>query len=1088
MISITSMMLRLPALELGSRDTSGNQIFHTVESEIEKDFQVEEETRSYLILVNESIRCCITVNENVFKADCNYILLSKKRPTQEAIKNVRNFKRWLKHPKLRSYTPETISSSWSGSFKFIEEDQALGIKGLRTPQVGALHSAIGHLKVTDDVGTIVLPTGTGKTETMLSILIANRCTKVLVTVPSDPLRSQISEKFKILGYLREFGIVEEKGINPIVGVLTKKFGSTEDLEHFFNQCNVIVSTMSIVSDSTDQEISKMAELCTHLFVDEAHHSKAHNWDKFISTFKKNKVLLFTATPYRNDGQRLEGKIIFNFSLRKAQEQGYFKRIHFLPIREYDPIEADRKIAEAAVAKLRSDIAEGRPHILMARCADKKRADEIFPLYSQHTDLSPAVIYSGKKDKNKILDEIRGRKHSIVVCVDMLGEGFDLPELKIAAFHDIRKSLPITLQFAGRFTRTSFDTRLGEATFIANLYQPDVKDEIDELYAQDTDWNFLLPELSAQNVQDQVDFQEFLSGFHGLNESKIPFQNIRPALSTVVYENRSEGWNPNNFKEGIADYDLYDYKFSSYNADKKVLVIILGRKADVDWGNFNEVYNIVWNVIIVFWEVKKNLLFIHGSEKSGHYQQMAAALLGADNARLITGMNVFRVFHNVHRLALFNVGLRKGLGKNLSFQSYYGRSVGDALSQLQRRQGIKNNIFGVGYEGGEKLSLGCSQKGRIWSYARGNIKQLTSWCTEIGKKLVNSEIDPDYVLKGTLIPKIISQRPAVIPIYVDWDPELYNSNEGRFEFTIRDKIYNLATCELVISNPTLDQPLQFSLNTEEFTIGFQLNLIERQQGDETIKEFKIVKTSIENVGVAYGASTDDLESFLNEYVPTIWFADGSSLIGNYYVKPNEDAIPFQRDSIRSFSWDGVDIGIESQKVEPKITNSIQYSMIQRLKKEDFGIIYDDDYSGEIADIIAIRDAGENIEVHLYHLKWAIGGRVSNDIQNLYEVCGQVQKSVHWKFKEGKDFFDHLLRRQIKKRADKECSRLERGTIDDLEKLLRVAKLQKPLKFYIYLVQPSVSRSNASEDILALLGVTSNYLIEVANIELMVIGSK
>jgi hypothetical protein len=54
----------------------------------------------------------------------------------------------------------------------------------------------------------------------------------------------------------------------------------------------------------------------------------------------------------------------------------------------------------------------------------------------------------------------------VICVDMLGEGFDLPELKIAAFHDIRKSLAVTLQLAGRFTR--FRPDLGEATFIANI--------------------------------------------------------------------------------------------------------------------------------------------------------------------------------------------------------------------------------------------------------------------------------------------------------------------------------------------------------------------------------------------------------------------------------------------------------------------------------------------------------------------------------------------------------------------------------------------------------------------------------------------
>ena len=71
---------------------------------------------------------------------------------------------------------------------------------------------------------------------------------------------------------------------------------------------------------------------------------------------------------------------------------------------------------------------------------------------------------------------------IVVCVDMLGEGFDLPELKIAAFHDIRKTLSVTLQLAGRFTRSRPD--LGDATFIANTADVTVRDELRKLYTRD----------------------------------------------------------------------------------------------------------------------------------------------------------------------------------------------------------------------------------------------------------------------------------------------------------------------------------------------------------------------------------------------------------------------------------------------------------------------------------------------------------------------------------------------------------------------------------------------------------------------------
>ena len=39
-------------------------------------------------------------------------------------------------------------------------------------------------------------------------------------------------------------------------------------------------------------------------------------------------------------------------------------------------------------------------------------------------------------------------------------------------------------------------------------------------------------------------------------------------------------------------------------------------------------------------------------------------------------------------------------------------------------------------------------------------------------------------------------------------------------------------------------------------------------------------------------------------------------------------------------------------------------------------------------------------------------VSNQIKNFYEVCNQAEKSVHWKHKLDKEFFNHLLRRKTK----------------------------------------------------------------------------
>jgi superfamily II DNA or RNA helicase len=90
-------------------------------------------------------------------------------------------KKWLKHPKSILLTNNQIINSWKNNFNFKEEDLDNDINGLRIPQISALYASLSHLKVSNKSGVVVMPTGTGKTETMLSLLIANKCKKVIVT-------------------------------------------------------------------------------------------------------------------------------------------------------------------------------------------------------------------------------------------------------------------------------------------------------------------------------------------------------------------------------------------------------------------------------------------------------------------------------------------------------------------------------------------------------------------------------------------------------------------------------------------------------------------------------------------------------------------------------------------------------------------------------------------------------------------------------------------------------------------------------------------------------------------------------------------
>ena len=78
-----------------------------------------------------------------------------------------------------------------------------------------------------------------------------------------------------------------------------------------------------------------------------------------------------------------------------------------------------------------------------------------------------------KQRNESIKALKEGASKIVVCVDMFGEGIDIPRLKIAAVHDKYKSLPITLQFIGRFARSS--EGLGTATVITIIANDDLFD-------------------------------------------------------------------------------------------------------------------------------------------------------------------------------------------------------------------------------------------------------------------------------------------------------------------------------------------------------------------------------------------------------------------------------------------------------------------------------------------------------------------------------------------------------------------------------------------------------------------------------------
>lgn len=999
--------------------------------------------------------------------------------------------KWLVHPAIGD--PETgvtrAHESWLNGFRYVSDDEAgEGRIGLRGPQMGALHAIHAHWSISKDVATIVMPTGTGKTETMLATLVSARCARVLVLVPTDALRTQVAEKFFSLGVLKDprAELLQPNVLCPVVGTLLKMPSTPEEVDEFFQKCNVVVTTSALAGRCSQTVQKRMAELCSHLFIDEAHHAEAPTWKQFKSHFKGQKrILQFTATPFREDGKPLDGKIIYVYSMRQAQSEGYFKPIRFSSVYAFDKTRADSDIANKVLEELQADVTG--LHIAMARVSTHVRATNVFAIYERLGKYNPVVIHSGLKESeiDAARKKLEKRESRIVICVDMLGEGFDMPELKIAAFHDLRKSLAVTLQLAGRFTRARDD--LGEPVFIANTADVSLKDDLRALYVQDPDWNLLLPNLSEDAIGQEIEAQRFIGGFVGQLDD-IPLSEIQPAASMVVYRTHCVNWKPGAFKVAFKGHADVEQVYPIHNEAERMLVVIAARRQGVSWTDLSTVDGIAWELCIAIWDQGKSLLYVHGSANNGNYASFAKALCG-DDVELIKAPEVFRAFSGINRLMLTNVGLDEQLGRQVRYTGRMGPDVGALLADATLATTTKAVLSGVGFERGGLTSIGAGKRGRIWSNLRLRIDQFAVWCKNIGAKIVDEDIDPEEVLNGTLIPISIETRPTVVPIGVDWPEALIDHVESAttisFMHTRSEPLTNIS---IELRDYSENGPIVLKVSSDLGEVQMRLNFV----GSGKSADFHFVYESEAKATITRGREYD-LCDYFTENPPTIWFADGSKLDGNVLVTLSKTANLYSKDRLLVLDWSNIDLLKESQREERR-RDSVQFRVIEHIKAGNcHEILMDDDGKGEAADIVGIsldsHTLPKLITVDLYHCKYSSKPEPGSRIGDMYEVCGQAQRSVLWLHNRSRqiDLFTHLLRREALRIESGKATRFEVGS---KERLIQIRDLSRTcgLTIRVFIVQPGLSKEDAADHQLAVLGVTEKFLQETYQVPLQVYCSQ
>ena len=212
-------------------------------------------------------------------------------------------------------------------------------------------------------------------------------------------------------------------------------------------------------------------------VDEAHHAPANGYRQLLSELEPRFVLGMTATPWRGDERKLEdifGAPTYTVSIVEGMQLGYLAAVDYrmmvdtidwnwvrqnlnssLSIRELNRRLFIPERDEALVSKIRQHLDRMSDPRAVVFCRSTDHADSIAGRLQ--SEGFAAHAFHSKLDRfatTKILRDFRAGDVPIIVTVDMLNEGIDIPDVNLIAFLRVTHSRRIFVQQLGRGLRVS----------------------------------------------------------------------------------------------------------------------------------------------------------------------------------------------------------------------------------------------------------------------------------------------------------------------------------------------------------------------------------------------------------------------------------------------------------------------------------------------------------------------------------------------------------------------------------------------------------------------------------------------------------
>jgi len=371
---------------------------------------------------------------------------------------------------------------------YVDENQRVRIPQ-REAYAALLACAIAPGEAELEVG-VVLPVGCGKSGCITLAPFAFRARRALVVAPNVRIAKQLTDDFDPSNtdmFYQKCQILTGAPYPEPVEIR----GTTTNRADLDEAHVVITNIQQLQGGDANRWLQALpSDFFDIILFDEGHHSVAESYTLLKAQFPDARIINFSATPLRADGQIMAGRVLYSYPIFRAIQEGYVKRLKAVQlnprtlryVRREDGQEIEVSLDE--VRSLGEDDADFRRSIVTStetlntivdasiRELDRLRAatgDNRLKIiasalnYEHCRQIVEAYRARGRRAdyvhsredgaaNERVIQRLENHELDVIVQVRKLGEGFDHKFLSVAAVFSIFSNLSPFVQFVGRIMR------------------------------------------------------------------------------------------------------------------------------------------------------------------------------------------------------------------------------------------------------------------------------------------------------------------------------------------------------------------------------------------------------------------------------------------------------------------------------------------------------------------------------------------------------------------------------------------------------------------------------------------------------------